>query len=65
MDEAKLFDRVKVNFELRPDNLNAFSKVDNVVVSMLANIAMIIAFLGIMYILFPVLRQSVFGFKHR
>ncbi|CDW84210.1 UNKNOWN [Stylonychia lemnae] len=64
MDEAQLFKGVKVNFELRSDRLSSFSKVNSFGVSMLANMVMILIFFGILYALFPILRQTIFGFKH-
>ena len=63
MDEAQMFGQVKLNIELRPDNLNAFSKIGSFPLSLLANIAMIAVFLGVMYYLFPIVRQTVFGVK--
>ena len=60
MDESKLFEKVKMNIELRPDSLDSFSKVDSFFLSVLANVVMVILFLGIMYALFPVLRSTVF-----
>lgn len=53
-----------MNIELRPDNVNAFSRVNNIAVNLLATLTMIAVFLGLMYALFPVLRTTVFGFKH-
>ena len=61
LDEAKLFDPVYLNLELRSDNLDSFSKVKNFDLSVLANIIMVILFLGIMYALFPILRKTVFA----
>lgn len=63
MDEVTFFDQVKVNFELRADNLNSFSRVNSIGFSAAASIFMMAAFLGIMWLLFPVLRESVFGFN--
>jgi len=63
MDEAKMFDDISLNLELRANNLHAFSKVGNYWVSMLANLAMITIFLGVLYLMFPQLRTSVFAFR--
>ena len=63
MDEAEMFKGVALNLELRSDSINSFSKIDNYWLSLLANLGMIVVFLGIMYALFPILRSTVFGFK--
>ena len=64
MDEAQMFSQVKVNFELRPDNLDSFSRIGNFPLSLGANMIMLALFFGIMYAVFPSLRTSVFGFFH-
>ena len=61
MDESKFFDTVKMNLELRADNLDSFSRVGSFPLSTLASIAMAVIVLGSMYALFPSLRSSVFG----
>lgn len=60
VDESKYFDNVTMNLELRADNLNSFSKVNNFKLSILANIAMSVLFLGLMYFAFPILRNTAF-----
>ena len=64
MDEAQMFTQVKVNFELRPDSLDSFSKIGSFPLSLGVNLIMLALFFGIMYALFPSLRTSVFGFFH-
>lgn len=60
MDEAKFLDKVTLNLELRANNLDSFSKVGSFPLSLLANVAMAVVFLGGMYLLFPVLRNTAF-----
>jgi len=60
MDESKFFDKLTMNLELRANNLDSFSKIGSFPLSILANIAMAVIFLGGMYLLFPVLRNSAF-----
>jgi hypothetical protein len=60
MDEAKFFETVKVNLELRANNLDSFSAVGSFPLSILANIAMAVIFLVGMYLLFPILRNTAF-----
>eukprot|EP00347_Sterkiella_histriomuscorum_P017432 403349391 len=64
MDETQYFKTIPINFELRPDNLSSFSAVNNIAYGAAASIGMIVVFLGVMWALFPVLRETVFGFKH-
>jgi hypothetical protein len=60
MDEARFFDTVKMNLELRVNNLDSFSKVGSFPLSIIANIVMAAVFLGGMYIMFPLLRNTAF-----
>lgn len=60
MDESKYFETVTMNLELRANNLSSFSKVGSFTVSVVSGIFMSALFLGIMYLIFPVLRQTAF-----
>lgn len=60
MDEAKYFETVSVNMELRPDRLDSFSRIGSFPLSLLGNLAMVIVFFGLMWYLFPSLRSSAF-----
>ena len=60
MDEAKYFETVSMNIELRADRLDSFSRIGNFPLSLLANIAMVAIFFGVMWLLFPSLRNTVF-----
>ena len=60
MDEAKYFETVTMNIELRADHLDSFSRIGSFPLSLLANIAMLTIFFGVMWLLFPALRNTVF-----
>lgn len=60
MDEAKYFETVSMNIELRADRLDSFSRIGNFPLSLLANIAMVAIFFVVMWLLFPSLRNTVF-----
>lgn len=62
MDEAIAVNGpVLVNLELRRDNLDSFSKIDNFWLSLAANIVMIFIVFGVMYKAFPIVRTTIFG----
>ena len=61
MDEAKYFETVSMNLELRPDKLDSFSRIGSFPLSLFGNIVMLAAFFGIMWYLFPSLRTTVFA----
>jgi hypothetical protein len=61
MDEAAFFQTVKLNLELRADNLDSFSRFGSFPLSVLANIVLVGIFFGVMWYLFPSLRETVFA----
>ena len=60
VDEAKFFEGVKMNLELRANKMDSFSRVGSFPISILANIVMVLVFLGFMYAFFPSLRSTAF-----
>lgn len=60
MDEAKYFETVAVNMELRADCLDSFSRIGSFPLSILGNLAMLAVFFGLMWYLFPSLRSTAF-----
>jgi len=60
MDEAKYFETVSVNMELRADRLDSFSRIGSFPLSLLGNVVMLAIFFGLMWYLFPSLRSTAF-----
>ena len=51
--------------ELRANNLNSFSRLNNYPATIALNVGMLVVFMGIMYLLFPSLRTTVFALCSR
>jgi hypothetical protein len=61
LDEASFYDKVRVQLELRANNLDSFSRLKNYPATIALNVGMLVVFFGVMYLLFPSLRTTVFG----
>ena len=61
LDEAAFYDKIRLTMELRASKLESFSRLKNYPATIALNVAMLIVFFGVMYLLFPSLRTTVFG----
>ena len=61
LDEAAFYDKIRLTMELRANKLESFSRLKNYPATIALNVGMLIVFFGVMYLLFPSLRTTVFG----
>lgn len=60
LDEAAFYDKIRLTLELRPNKLDSFSRLNNYPATIALNVGMLVVFMGVMYLLFPSLRSTVF-----
>lgn len=61
LDEAAFYDKIRLTMELRSNKLDSFSRIKNYPATIALNVAALLVFMSVMYILFPSLRKTVFG----